>query len=89
MEGGFTLKKIILVFFIIINISIPSYATNEIIEEQMEVLNISDFINEAEEYTEDAFPNLNINELLNSAINGQVDNKSIFSSILSDSGYNK
>lgn len=49
----------------------------------MEVLNISDFINEAEEYTEDAFPNLNINELLNSAINGQVDNKTIFSSILS------
>ena len=83
MEGGFTLKKIILVFFIIINISIPSYATNEIIQEQMEVLNISDFINEAEEYTEDTFPNLNVNELLNSAINGQVDNKSIFSSILS------
>lgn len=49
----------------------------------MDALDISDFINEAEEYTEDAFPNLNINELLNSAINGQVDNKSIFSSILS------
>lgn len=78
-----TLKKIILVFFVIINISTTSYATNEIIEEQMEILNISDFINEAEQYTKDTFPNLDINELLNSAINGQADNKGILNSIIS------
>lgn len=78
-----TLKKIILVFFVIINISTTSYATNEIIEEQMEILNISDFINEAEQYTKDTFPNLDINELLNSAINGQVDNKGFLNSIIS------
>lgn len=77
------LKKIILVFFVIINISTTSYATNEIIEEQMEILNISDFINEAEQYTKDTFPNLDINELLNSAINGQVDNKGFLNSIIS------
>lgn len=47
----------------------------------MKILNISDFINEAQNYTEESFPNLDINELLNSAISGKVDNKSIYSSI--------
>lgn len=49
----------------------------------MQILNIPDFINQSQNYTKDTFPNLNINELLNSAINGQVDNKSIFNSISS------
>ncbi len=49
----------------------------------MKILNISDFVNESENYTEETFPNLDINELLNSAINGKVDNKSIYSNVFS------
>lgn len=49
----------------------------------MKILNIPDFISKSENYTEENFPNLNINELLQSAISGKVDNKSIYSNILS------
>lgn len=77
------LKKIIFIFLILICFCTTSSATDEIIESQKEILNISDFLSKSQTYTENTFPNLNINELLNSAINGQVDNKSIYSSILS------
>ena len=77
------LKKIIFIFFIIISISVTSYATDEIIKDQMSSLKISDFIDKSENYTKDTFPNLDLNELLNSAISGQVNNKTIYSSILS------
>lgn len=49
----------------------------------MSILNISDFINQSENYTQENFPNLDINDLLNSAINGKVDNNSIYRSIFS------
>lgn len=49
----------------------------------MKILNISDFINKSENYTEENFPNLNIDELLHSAIGGKLDNKSIYSNIFS------
>lgn len=49
----------------------------------MSILNISDFVNKSEAYTEEAFPNLDVNDLLNSAISGKIDNKTIYSSILS------
>ena len=77
------IKKIIIIFFIISSICVTSYATDEIIKEQMSSLKISDFISESENYTKDTFPNLDINELLNSAISGQINNKGIYSSIFS------
>lgn len=49
----------------------------------MNILNISDFVNKSETYTAENFPNLDINELLNSAIGGRIDNKSIYSNIFS------
>lgn len=49
----------------------------------MKILNIPDFINKSEDYTKENFPNLDINELLQSAISGKVNNKTIYSSILS------
>lgn len=84
VKGGIDiLKKIIFIFFVLISISIASYATNEIIQEEMSILNISDFIDKSEAYTEEAFPNLDVNDLLNSAISGKINNKTIYSSILS------
>ena len=78
------IKKII-IMIILINIFIfpKIYATDEIIFSQMEALNISSFINEGEKYTKQLFPEINLNELLNSAIKGEIDNKGVYKGILS------
>lgn len=79
------IKKIISVFILIL-IVLPInevYATDEIISSQMETLNISQIIKDGEKYTKEAFPEVDLNELLNSAITGKVNNNNIFKSILS------
>ena len=78
------IKKII-ILFILINLSIisNSYSTDEIITSQMDALNLSLFINEGEKYTEEIFPGIDLNNLLNSAIRGEIDNKQIYSGVLS------
>lgn len=78
------IKKIIIIF-ILINFSISPivYSTDEIISSQMDALNLSSFINEGQKYTEDIFPDIDLNQLLNSAIRGEVDNKGIYKGILS------
>lgn len=78
------IKKAIIIFILIILIISPnSLGTDEIISSQMETLNLSSLMNEGEKYTEDIFPDINLNDLLNSAIKGEVDNKSIYKGILS------
>lgn len=78
------IKKIITIFIFIYLIIFPnSYATDEIISSQMETLNLSSFMNEGEKYTEDVFPNMDLNDLLNSSMKGEIDNKSIYKGILS------
>ena len=47
---------------------------NEIINDQKENLNISDFIKEAEKYTKESMPGINLNDLLSTAISGDIDN---------------
>lgn len=77
------IKKIIIIFILIYLTIIPnSYATDEIISSQMETLNLSSLMNEGEKYTEDIFPDINLNDLLNSAIKGEIDNKAIYKGIL-------
>lgn len=78
------IKKIIIIFILIYVSIIPkAYATEEIISSQMDALNISSFIKEGENYTKDIFPDMNLNEFLNSAIRGEIDNKGIINNILS------
>lgn len=48
--------------------------TNEIINNQKENLNISDFIKEAEKYTKESMPEIDLNNLLSTAISGNIDN---------------
>ena len=48
--------------------------TYEIINSQKESLNIPEFINEAEKYTKDSMPDIDLNNLLTSAIKGDIDN---------------
>lgn len=69
------MKKIIilLITFIFFNSTI-TYATttNEIINIQKDTLNISDFITEAENYTKESMPNIDLNDLLSNAISGNL-----------------
>lgn len=48
--------------------------TNEIINAQKEHLNISDFIKEAESYTKESMPDIDLNSILTSTIAGNIDN---------------
>ncbi len=78
------IKRIIIIFILIYFLIIPkSYATEEIINSQMQALNISTVIKEGQAYTKEAFPNIDLNELLNSVIKGKIDNKSILKEALS------
>lgn len=62
------------------------YATNEeleinadsILEEQKDNLNIKSFLNEANKYTGEFFEDVNMTDLLNSAIKGEIDNSTLF-----------
>lgn len=77
------IKKIIILLILISIFTVPRiYATEEIISSQMEALNISSFIKEGENYTKDIFPDMDLNQFLNSAIKGEIDNKGILNNIL-------
>ena len=76
---------ILITIFVVINLNskvIASSATEEIIEEQVDSFGIEDFIDEIEEYTGDFFEDINISEMINSAISGNIDNSSILKKIL-------
>ncbi len=82
----YILKKI-LIFLVLFFLIIPiSYAqnNNKIIEEQQKDFGIYDFINATKEYAGDFFDdeNLNIQNIFNNSIQGQVDNASIGKKIL-------
>lgn len=82
------MKKIIYVFIlmaIFINLIIPiSIATEEeTLEEQQEEFGIGEFIEKTEEYSGEFFEDIDINEILDNAIKGQVDNQTILKRVLS------
>lgn len=78
------MKKIVIIFiFFYILVLSKTYATDEIIKSQMDELNLSTLIKEGQEYTKDAFPDIDINELLNSSLAGKINNKIILNDILS------
>ena len=77
-------KKIVLCFAILQTICFVSFASSEeILETQKDSLNMSSFIKEADKYTEDVFPDLDINELLNAAIQGKTDTSLLYRAALS------
>ena len=51
--------------------------TQEDIEKQEETFGINSFIQNSKQYTGDFFENIDINEILNSAIKGEIDNTTI------------
>ena len=86
----YNLKKIIkfisiaILFIIIIVFPKKVFAETEeeIMDTTQEKFNISDFINEAQNYTGDFLEDVDLNNILSQAIQGKVDNKTIFQKIL-------
>lgn len=86
----YNLKKIIkfisiAILFIIIIIfpkKVFAETEEEIMDTTQEKFNINDFINEAQNYTGDFLEDVDLNNILSQAIQGKVDNKTIFQKIL-------
>jgi len=77
------LKKILISFFIILIIPSCTYATDAIIESQLEALNLSSFIQEGEKYTKDIFKDIDMENFFKSAITGKIDTNTLYSTFLS------
>lgn len=75
------MKKIII--FIIINLIISGncYATNDLLQEQVDDLDIYGVIEESNKYTEEVYEDIDMKDILNSAISGNIDNNLILKAI--------
>lgn len=79
------LKKIYLLFIFLILLlpTTTSLATQEeILDSQSETLNIKDFVSEANKYTKEVFDDIEVEDLLQDAIKGNIDNKSLFQKVI-------
>lgn len=79
------MKKLITIFAILIcifgtSISIAD-AEDEVINSQMDSFNISNFIEEANKYSNDILKDIDIQELLNNAIKGELDTNQLLKNI--------
>ena len=78
------MKKIILIFILTLML-LPHKVfaeTEEIMSTTQEKFNISGFIKEAEQYMEQSFGDINLTEMLNQAMQGKIDNKSIYKKVI-------
>lgn len=76
------IKKIIVIFLIILFIIVPfsnTYAIDneDTIQEQKEEFGIQDFVKNSKQYTGEFFDGIDIGQVLNDAIEGQVDNSTL------------
>ena len=85
------MKKYIKCMLIIIYIScfyikmVQATSTDDIMQNQKDALGITDFIEESERYTSE-YEDLHINDILTSAISGNIDNKKLFKIVLKTFG---
>lgn len=63
--------------------SIPAQNQYELINTQKDNLKISDFMQEAQKYTKESMPGLDLNNLLSTAISGGIDNVKLMKLFLS------
>ena len=96
------MKKIIMIVLLLLLIPINSYgeynsdnyensnsneiSQDEIMSSQMYSLNIKEFLNESKKYTKDNFDDIDFEELFNSIVKGDIDNKKIFEQIFKIAG---
>ena len=76
------MKKILILVLLLILIPGNSIATEAIVKDQLDALNISSFISEGEKYTKEAFPDLNVNDLITQSLTGKVDKGIFYKTIL-------
>lgn len=79
------MKKIILIFILVLLLmpcKVYAETEEEIMSSTQEKFNISGFIKEAEEYMGESFGEVNLTEMLNQAIQGKINNKTIYQKIL-------
>lgn len=75
--------KIIFLVLIIINIiGQSSYATEEIVKSELEVLDMSSVVKEGKKYTNEIFPEIDIEKSLSEITRGNINNKAIANGIL-------
>lgn len=58
-------------------------STEDILESQKDSLNISGFLEEADKYTSDLYGEMDVGDIFNKAIKGEIDNESIIKKFLS------
>lgn len=79
------MKKLIIIFAILICIFSTSISIadteDEVINSQMDSFNISNFIDEANKYSNDVLKDIDIQELLNNAIKGELDTNQLLKNI--------
>lgn len=75
--------KILILIILFFLIQPQVYATQEeILQTQSETLNIKEFVDKANQYTQGAFTDIDAENLLNDAIAGKIDNQTILKKIL-------
>jgi len=79
------MKKIVLIFILVL-LLLPNVVFAETEEEIMsttqEKFNISGFIEQAEKYMGEAFGEIDLSDVLNQAIQGKIDNQSLYKNII-------
>ena len=78
------MKKIIILIFLIILTPIPVFAETEeeIMSSTKDSFNITEFINESKKYTGEFFDDMDLSEMLDEAVKGNIDNKTFLKKIL-------
>lgn len=76
---------ILISIIFLINLIMPTSSANEeeTLKEQQEEFGINEFIEQAEEYSGEFFEDIDMNEILENAIKGEVDNQTLFKKVVS------
>lgn len=70
--------RVVVIFIVFLSIPHIVQGTNKIIESELDALNLSSFIKEGEKYTKDSFKDIDIGDMLKSAVSGKVDTSKIY-----------
>ena len=78
------MKKVILIFILLLMIpnSDSAETEEEIMTSTQEKFNINGFLKETEEYTGDFFKDVNLTDVFNEAIQGKINNRTIYKKII-------
>ena len=79
------MKRIILIFILVLFFmphKVFSKTEDEIMTTTQDKFNISGFIEQAEQYMGESFEEINLTDMLNQAIQGKIDNQSLYKNVL-------